>query len=39
MKFMVNSLMNCRNIPFEANDVNLSLDKFGGCIYMGKLLR
>ena len=36
MKFMVNSLM---NIPFEANDVNLSLDKVGGCIYLGKLLR
>ena len=40
MKFMVNSLMNCRNISFEANDVNLSLDKVGGCIlYIGKLLR
>ena len=36
MKFMVNSLMNCRNIPFEAN---VSLDKVGGCIYIGKLLR
>ena len=27
--------------PFEANDVNLSLDKVGGCLYIhvGKLLR
>ena len=39
MRFIVNSSRNCRNIPFEANDVNLSLDKEGGCLYIGKLLR
>ena len=38
MRFMVISLMICRNIPFDANDVNLSLEKVGGSIYIAKLL-
>ena len=35
MRFIVNSLRNCRNIPFEANDVNLSLEKVTQCTYFG----